>query len=164
MNSENLKHFQMSLHIQSLVWKRTTHNKEEQNVFNEFLCVCSILRNKTLLALPVLLSAFTTIRKTESSLPSQVHSITPLHAQKEPIIPNSILLSLQPKNTLEYSPQKRITPTLSNNEQSVSPSSTITTRTLFSPMEERIHRGGMPMPAGIRRNYPQSLILWNQNN
>ena len=164
MSSDNLKHFQISLHIQSLVWKRTTHNKEEQNVFNEFLCVCSILRNKTLLALPVLLSAFTTIRKTESSLPSQVHSITPLHDQKVPIIPNSILLSLQPKNTLEYSPQKRITPALSNNEQNASPSPTVTTRTLPSPMEERIHRGGTPMPAGIRRNHPQSLILWNQNN
>ena len=69
MNSENLKHFQMSLHIQSLVWKQATHDIEEQNVFKELLCVCSILRNKTLLTLPVLLSAFTTIRKTNPLFP-----------------------------------------------------------------------------------------------
>ena len=93
-----------------------------------------------------------------------MQSITPLHVQKEPIIPNSILLSLQPKNILEYAPQERITPTLPNNEQDASPSDAITACTLPPPMEERIHRGGTPMTAGIRRNHPQSLILWNQNN
>lgn len=69
MSSDNLKHFQISLHIQSLVWKRTTHNKEEQNVFNEFLCVCSILRNKPLLTLPVRLSVFSRTKKLNPLFP-----------------------------------------------------------------------------------------------
>ena len=66
---KNLNHFQMSLHIQSLVRKKTTHNKEEQNVFIELLCVCSILRNKPLLTLPVLLFVFSRTRKLNPPFP-----------------------------------------------------------------------------------------------
>ena len=69
MSSENLKHFQMSPHIQSPVRKRTTHNKEEQNAFNELLCVCSTLRNKLLLTLPVLLFVFTRTKKLNPPFP-----------------------------------------------------------------------------------------------
>lgn len=69
MNSENLKHFQMSLHIQSLVWKQATHDIEEQNVFKELLCVCSTLRNKLLLTLPVLLSVFSRTKKLNPLFP-----------------------------------------------------------------------------------------------
>lgn len=164
MSSENLKHFQISPHIQSLVRKRTTHNIEGQNVFIELLCVCSVLCNKLLLTLPVLLFVFSRTKKLNPPFPVKCSPSLLFMFKRNQSSPIPFYFRSNPKTYLN-----------THHRRGSLPLSLITNRTPLlqmpsqhahspPPMEERIHRGGTPMTAGIQRNHPQSLILWNQNN